>query len=97
MKLIGTDFNVKVNVSSSFSVYSTKDEESYHSIYEMEMKKREMLQGLGWYYTVSGRTPVQRDCRAPKFFHGDEYKMVCVEHNNGDWNAEPSYKLYIAE
>lgn len=99
MKLISTDFQVKVNESSSFIVYITKDKEIYQSIYQMEMKKREMLHDeLGWdLYTVSGHAPVQQDCRVPAFFHGNDFMMVCVEHNNNDWNKKPTYKLYIAE
>ena len=98
MRITGTEFNVKVNVSSSFIVYITKSEEVYESLYRMEMMKRELLHDqLGWYYSVSGRQMVQTDCRVPKFFHGETYKMVCVEHNNGDWDKEASYKLYVAE
>ena len=93
-----TDFNMKVNESSSYIVYITKSKEIYSSIYQMEMKKRELLHDqLGWYYSVGGHAPVQQDCRAPEFFHGDNFLMVCVEHNNGDWNKQPTYKLYIAE
>lgn len=80
------------------SNYITKSKEIYSSIYQMEMKKRELLHDqLGWYYSVGGHAPVQQDCRAPEFFHGDNFLMVCVEHNNGDWNKQPTYKLYIAE
>ena len=43
MKLTNTDFNMKVNESSSYIVYITKSEEAYNSIYQMEMKKRELL------------------------------------------------------
>ena len=98
MKLTSTDFIMKVNESSSYIVYITKSKEIYSSIYQMEMKKRELLHDqLGWYYSVGGHAPVQQDCRAPEFFHGDNFLMVCVEHNNGDWNKQPTYKLYIAE
>ena len=98
MKITGTDFRMKVNESSSFIVYITKDKEVYNSIYAMEIAKRELLHDqLGWYYNVSGRQMVQTDCIVPKFFHGETYKMVCVEHNNGDWDKESNYKLYVAE
>lgn len=43
MKLTNTDFNMKVNESSSYIVYITKSKEIYSSIYQMEMKKRELL------------------------------------------------------
>lgn len=98
MKLTNTDFNMKVNESSSYIVYITKSKEVYDSIYRLEMKKRELLHDqLGWYYSIGGHAPIQQDCRVPEFFHGDNFLMVCVEHNNGDWNKQPTYKLYIAE
>lgn len=98
MKLTNTDFNMRVNESSSYIVYITKSKEAYNSIYQMEMKKRELLHDqLGWYYSVGGHVPVQQNCRVPEFFHGDNFFAVCVEHNNGDWNKQPTYKLYIAE
>lgn len=98
MKLTNTDFNMRVNESSSYIVYITKSKEAYNSIYQMEMKKRELLHDqLGWYYSVDGHVPVQQDCRVPEFFHSDNFLVVCVEHNNGDWNKQPTYKLYIAE
>ena len=37
MKLTNTDFNMKVNESSSYIVYITKSKEIYSSIYQMEM------------------------------------------------------------
>lgn len=43
MKLTNTDFNMRVNESSSYIVYITKSKEAYNSIYQMEMKKRELL------------------------------------------------------
>lgn len=98
MKLIKTDFHMNVNASSSWIIYITKSEEDYRSIINMEMAKREMLHDkLGWYYNVGGHAPLQKDCRVPEFFHGDNFKMVAVEHNNGNWNMEPSYTLYIVE
>ena len=97
MKLTSTDFNMKVNESSSYIVYITKSKEIYSSSIQMELRKRELLHDqLGWYYSVGG-AQVQQDCRVPAFFHGDNFLMVCVEHNNGDWNKQPTYKLYIAE
>jgi len=96
MKIVKTDFHMNVNSSSSWIVYITKSQEDYRSIYSMEMTKRELLHDqLGWYYSVGGRDTIQSDCRAPEFFHGDEFKMVAVEHNNGDWNLAPTYTLYI--
>lgn len=60
MKLTSTDFNMKVNESSSYIVYITKSKEIYSSIYQMEMKKRELLHDqLGWYYSVGGHAPVR--------------------------------------
>ena len=98
MKLTNTEFNMRINESSSYIVYITKSKEVYDSIYRMEMKKRELLHDqLGWYYSIGGHAPIQQDCRVPGFFHGDNFLMVCVEHNNGDWNKKPTYKLYIAE
>lgn len=98
MKIVGTEFNKKVNASSSYIIYIMRSKEAFTTIYGVEMAHREMVKDNGdWYYTVSGRAAVGADCRVPEFFHGEQYMMVCVEHNNGNWDLEQSYKLYIVE
>ena len=50
----------------------------------------------GWYYSVS-TAKVLKDCRVPEFFHDRDYWVTVIEHNNGDWNKESKYELYIVE
>jgi hypothetical protein len=95
MKITKTNFDMKVNVSSSWIVYITKDLETAQNLLSMEMVHREMLCGE-WYYSVS-TCKVMRDCRVPSFFHGEQYYSTIVEHNNGDWDKPQSYSLYIVE
>lgn len=97
MKITKTDFNLKVNNSSSWIVYITKTREEARAIHATAMTQREMLCKLqGWYYSVMTRE-VAEACLVPEFFHDRGYYMTAIEHNNGDWNATPSYTLYIVE
>lgn len=96
MTMTKTDFNLKVNNSSSWIVYITKTYEETKAIHQTAMTQREMLLPLGWYYSVS-TNEVRKDCRVPKFFHERGYYMTCIEHNNGDWSKDPTYTLYIVE
>ena len=96
MKLSKVNTNHKVAPGSSYIVYVTDNEQVYADIYAMCMTMREMHENdKDWYFTVSGSSDC--DCRAPEFFKGKGYKMVAVEHNNGDWNKPTRYDLYIAE
>ena len=96
MKFIETNFNHKINNSSSWIVYICKTYEEAMSIHHMAMTQKLMHSDGDWYYTVSTNS-AEHDCRVPKFFHGRGYYMTCIEHNNGDWNKEPTYKLFIVE
>lgn len=96
MKITKTDFNLKVNASSSWIVYITKTREAANALHHMGMTQSEMLKPLGWYYHVS-TAPVCKDCRVPEFFHDSDYYMTAIEHNNGDWNKPSTYTLYIVE
>ena len=95
LKFIKTDFSLKVNVSSSWIVYVTKTYEAANAIHCMAMTQ-EAIHGGGWYYSVS-TNKVMKDCRVPAFFHDRDYWITCIEHNNGDWNTDPTYTLYIVE
>lgn len=95
-RMIETDFDMKVNISSSWIIYITKTWEDacviMHSLHETSM----MLKENGWYYTTSA-CEVLKDCRVPEFFHERGYFMVAIEHNRGNWELEPEYKLFLVE
>lgn len=95
MKMIETDFNLKVNVSSSWNVYIAKTREDAIAIHRICMTHKKIL-SADWYYTVS-TAEVRQDCRVPEFFHDRGYWMTVVEHNNGNWDAAPTYTLYIID
>lgn len=96
MKLSKIVINHKVAPGSSYIAYITDDEQTYNDIYAMCMTMMRMHKtDKNWYFTVSGSNVC--DCRVPEFFRGHGYKMVVVEHNNGDWSKPTSYDLYIAQ
>ncbi len=95
MKMIKTDFDLKVNVSSSWTVYITKTCQEANMIHQTCLTQKEILGG-DWHYHVS-TAEVQRDCRVPEFFHDRGYWATIVEHNNGDWDKAPTYTLYIVD
>lgn len=94
MKLTKTDLEVKLKNSSSWIVYIAKTYEEARAVQEFANTQKKMLDG--WYYSVSTKK-VLKDCRVPKFFHDRDYWVTVIEHNNGDWNKESSYVLYIVE
>ena len=96
MKFIETNFNHKVNESSSWIVYITKTRDEAMSIHNMVLTQMEMHRCGAWYYHVSTKE-IGKDCRVPSFFHDNNYWLTAIEHNNGDWNKEPTYKLFIVE
>lgn len=98
MKLTKTDYKLKVNPSSSFIVYICKDLETENTVLNIEGAKAQMLKEANkdWYYSVVGGA-VDSWCCVPKFFHGLPLRAVVVEHNNGSWDAEPTYTCYIAD
>lgn len=97
MKITKTEITRKVNNSSSWTLYITKTREEARAIYAFAMTQREIHKQLpGWYYSVQ-TVEILKDCRVPEFFHDRGYYMTAIEHNNGDWNATPSYNLYIVE
>lgn len=95
MKMIKTEFSVKVNESSSWIVYLTKSHEDAMAVHEALWSLKEM-HGGDWYYSVS-TSEVITDCRVPGFFHNRGYWVTVVEHNNGSWDKAPAYTLYIIE
>lgn len=96
MKFIETNFNHKINASSSWIVYICKTQEEAMNLHRMAMTQKAMHNDGEWYYTVSTNS-AERDCRVPEFFHNRGYWMTCIEHNNGDWSKKPTYKLFIVE
>ena len=94
MKFTKTNFTLKLNHSSSWIVYIAKTYEEARAVQEFAKTQKEMLDG--WYYSVQTAT-VLKDCRVPEFFHDRDYWVTVIEHNNGDWNKESKYELYIVE
>ena len=64
------------------------------AVHEFAKTQKEMLDG--WYYSIQ-TAKVLKDCRVPEFFHDRDYWVTVIEHNNGDWNKESKYELYIVE
>lgn len=96
MNIIKTNFKVEVNKNSSFIVYITKTYEEAKKIHNIHLENKSILPD-GWYYGIQ-TVRVEKDCRVPKFFHGNDYYATIIEHNKGDWNkSHPTYELYIVE
>ena len=94
MKFTKTNFKLKLNNSSSWIIYIAKTYEEAIAVQEFAKTQKEMLNG--WYYSVS-TAKILKDCRVPGFFHDRDYWVTVIEHNNGDWNKESKYELYIVE
>ena len=94
MKMTKTDFNIQVNVSSSWIVYITKTMEEAMTLHNFALSQKEAM-GLDWYYIST--TSIKKDCRVPEFFHDHGYFATIIEHNNGDWDKPQKYELYIVE
>lgn len=95
MKMIKTDFKLKVNEKSSWILYITKSYEEASAIHNTCLAMKEIHTG-DWYYHVN-TCEVLQDCRVPSFFHDRGYWVTVVEHNNGDWRKDPTYALFIVE
>ena len=93
MKLTKTDFFLKVNEGSSYKVYVCKDHETAMIIHSLMMTAK--INANDNYWSVSTNSGKGHDCRVPSFFHESEYWFTFVEHNNGDWNKEQTYELYL--
>ncbi len=98
MKMTKTDFNLQVNISSSYIVYITKTWEEADALHKFAMTQRELLKAASadWYYSVH-TADIKKDCRVPEFFHDHGYFATIIEHNNGSWDKAPKYELYIVE
>lgn len=94
MKITKTDFNLKINNSSSFKVYVCKNREHAFEIMHLAMT---MIPTGGDWYAHAGCNEIIKDCRVPPFFHNMGLWVAVVEHNNGSWDSEPKYELYIVE
>ena len=94
-KFSKVDTAIKVNISSSWIIYITKNHEDAQDLHRFAMTQKAMMPE-GWYYTVQTHQ-VMEDCRVPEFFHNHDYWMTVIEHNNGDWNKPSKYDLYIVE
>lgn len=95
MKITKTNMKVDMGNGSSYIVYVAKSLEDANTLHSLLMTQREIHHEVPWYYTVS--TTEGADIRVPEFFHGHGYWFTIVEHNNGDWNIEPTYTLYTVE
>ena len=91
MKFTKTNFTLKINTSSSWIIYIAKTYEEASAVHEFAKTQKEMLDG--WYYSIQ-TAKVLKD---PEFFHDRDYWVTVIEHNNGDWNKESKYELYIVE
>lgn len=94
MKLTKTEMKIKTENNSSWIVYVCKSYEEASAIHEIARSHKALLKD--WYYSVS-TCRVMKHCIVPSFFHDKDYWVTIVEHNNGDWNKEASYELYIVE
>lgn len=94
MKITKTNFEMKF--PTSWIVYICKDSETANMIHNIEMTKKDMLD-KNWHYSVSTYHDVHSDCRIPEFFRNRGYAATIVGHNDGDWDKERTYKLYIVE
>lgn len=97
MKLTKLDLDHKVgNNTSSWVIYLAKTYEEARNMYQFAMTQSPFLKAAGWHYSASCKEVLQ-DCRVPSFFHDRGYYMAVIEHNNGSWDADQSYTLYIIE
>lgn len=95
MKFSKVDTAIKVNVSSSWIIYITKNHKDAGDIRRFAMTQKAILPD-GWYYSVQ-TCKVLEDCRVPAFFHNRGYWLTVIEHNNGDWKKPNKYELYVVE
>ena len=95
MKIIKTEFGYKGNGTSSYKVYICKDWETAMALHSMAMTMKPEADGENYYsvHSAMSLTP----CLTPEFFHGKKYYETIVEHNNGNWDKDPTYELYIVE
>lgn len=98
MKLIKTDYKLKVNESSSFVIYICKDIETANTVREMSQSLINSLKAANKeYYGTVASMECFTACFVPEFFHNKGYYVVKVEHNHGNWVIEPTYDLVIAD
>ena len=95
MKFIKVEISEKINAASSWIIYITRTQEEAESIQQLALTQKSMFSD-DWFYSVS-TSKVLEDCRVPEFFHGRDYWMTAIEHNNGDWKKEQKHELYIVE
>lgn len=94
MTITHTDFNLKVNAASSCIVYVCETNSDAFALHELFMTQKTLHVTGDWYYHVR-TNKVHEDSRVPTFFHNRDYWVTVIEHNNGDWNSEQTYDLYI--
>lgn len=94
MKITETEMTHKMGNGSSYKVYICNTHETAMLIHQTAMTLKPEEHFEGWYYHVSTNECIS-DCRVPDFFHKHGYWMTVVEHNNGDWNKEPTYELFL--
>lgn len=95
MKINKTNAKVDLGNGSSYVVYITRSMEEadvLHCILATQVP----MHKYPWEFHISSVSVLQ-DCRIPAFFHDRGYWATIIEHNNGDWDKEPTYELYIVE
>lgn len=95
MKITKTNLKVDMGNGSSYIVYVTRSMEEAMALHNIFMTQVPMHK-YPWEYHVSS-VDICKDCRIPTFFHDHGYWATIVEHNNGDWDKETTYDLYVVE
>ena len=98
MKITKTDIDMKVNASSSWAIFVSKSYEEAKAIEQVVRAfARSTILGNKDGYCRASINEIITDCRVPSFFHNRGYWICSVEHNNGSWENEQTYALYIVE
>lgn len=95
MKITKTSAKVDLGNGSSYIVYITRGMEEAMMLHRIFLTQIS-IHKHPWEYHVSS-ADVCQDCRIPAFFHDRGYWATIIEHNNGDWDKEPTYELYFVE
>ena len=93
MKINKTQISHDMGNGSSYKVYVCRSFNTAEMIHHMMMTA--VADNANAYWHVS--TILSADSRIPEFFHVAGFCFTIVEHNNGDWDIEPTYELYLVE
>jgi hypothetical protein len=94
MKITKTEMTMNIGNGVSHKVYVCKNRDDANALHQMAMTMKPQETRTNWYYHVS-TFKVGQCCIVPEFFHDQDYTITVVEHNNGDWDEEPKYELYL--